>query len=328
MKVSIEKIIEEMPEDLTELEKTRYIYLELGKVLAYNTVYKYYPESRFTRDMYDENITIDSIEKNDYSNKIDVLCKQATEILQETLSRIGIKSQAKGYEEGEYNHIYLLTNIKGRKYYLDIVRDLANIQKGFKTQYFGTKPYLFDRVNCNTLNQEKVQDIDFKLGYCKKGMYMNDVIDMIKKEMKDRNNFKNYILSENLKLKGKRISKDIILKYKVDFIYNYFKNNIDEENKMGITEVQAFYGNIFKKILTNEDRNKISHYQFCYDENGTTNFSSLIQLDLANTSIYYFYDDEQRGFVEISEDDLIKAKNKMDFLDIRPEIFQENYIDR
>ena len=321
MKVSIEKIIKDMPENLSDLEKAKYLYMEIGKVLSYNLEFKYCQDYRFQEDIYGEEISIEDIEKGDYQNKIIIVCSQAGKIIQEALERVNIKSHLFGYEPRECSHIDVVANIDGKNYCLDIALDLANIQKGFQTTGFALKNKLYDGTKCDTLKKEEIKQIDEKLGYCKDGMYMDDVINMIKKEINDSENIHEFMRKENPELNNVKITKDMILKYKIDFIYKYMKNNIEEENKMNIYEVKSYYRNIFRSILTPEEIIKNNNYDFYYNEDGKIKNSSIAEYDFENELIYYIYDDKKRGYEKISNDELKEISKNITFYELKPKLF-------
>ena len=321
MKVSIEKIIKDMPKNLSDLEKAKYLYMEIGKVLSYKLEFKYCYDNRFQEDIYEEVISIEDIEKSDYQNKINIVCSQAGKIIQEALKKVNIKSYLFGYEPGEFNHIDVIANIDGKSYCLDIALDLANIQKGFQTTGFALKSKLYDGTKCDTLKKEEIKKIDEKLGYCKNGMYMNDVINMIKQELNNDENIKSFMKKENPSLNNIKITKDMILKYKIDFIYKYMKNNLEEENKMNIYEVRAYYRNIFRSILTAEEILKNNNYDFYYNEDGKIKNSSISEYDFKDELIYYIYNDKKRGYEKISNDDLKEISKNITFYELKPKLF-------
>ena len=319
MRVSIIDIIENMPKNLTDIEKVRYLYLEIGNIISYNVEYRHYIDTRFAKDIYDEEITIESIERADYQNKITVLCKQASEILNEALNKIDIKSRCVGFEEGSQYHVEVLANVKNKRYCLDLIRDAANIQKGLKTKGFATARKLYNGMNCDTIIQDDLKVIDQKLGYCKNDIYMDDAILMLKREMTDIENIKKYILEEIPNLNNEKLSKDIILKYKINFIFKYIKNNLNEKDKMELVEIKSFYGRIFKEILLKSERDKIKIFDFYHKKNNKINYSTIYEIKLEKENVYYIYDDEQRGFIEINKEELKKISTSIKYFDKVPE---------
>lgn len=319
MKVSIISIIENMPKNLTDIEKVRYIYLEIGKIISYNVEYRHCIDTRFAKDIYDEKITIGSIERKNYQNKIILVCKQASEILNETLNEINIKSKCIGLEEGNQYHVDVLVSVNNKKYSLNIIRDAANIQKGLKTIGFATTKKTYNGINCDTITQDDLRIVDQKLGYCKNNMYMDEAIFILKEEMKNVENIKKYILQENPNLSDEKISKDIILKYKIDFIFRYIKNNLNEKDKMGLVELRGFYGRIFKEILLKSERDKIKIFDFYHKKNNKINYSTIYEIKLEKENVYYIYDDDQRKFIKITKEKLQEISKNICFFSKQPE---------
>lgn len=50
MKVSIDKILENMPKNLTDLEKVRYLYLKMGDIFSYNRDFLYIDDYRYVNE--------------------------------------------------------------------------------------------------------------------------------------------------------------------------------------------------------------------------------------------------------------------------------------
>ena len=70
MKISVKKILEDMPKDLTDIEKVRYIYLSVGNIFSYDRDYIYLGREREILAEYSKEMSIDDIEKGEYYNKI------------------------------------------------------------------------------------------------------------------------------------------------------------------------------------------------------------------------------------------------------------------
>lgn len=318
--VSINKIIQNMPQELSQLEKTRYIYLELGKIFSYNIEFFYAADDEILQDIYDEKITVDKIENGEYKNKVRLVCKQAAEILCEVLNRIGIKSYCIGIKEQKINHVDVIVEIENKNFCLSIIHDMKNIQKGFFTRGFGKKDKVLPSGSkCDIIDNEEIKQVDTKLGYCQYNMYTDDIIEMLKKEMRDDNNFKNYIVENYSNIEKDKLKENTILHYKVDFIYKHIKNNMLEKDKMEILELSDYYKYIFEEILTPNENMKIKEYKFWYNNNGKTKYSIISELNLDNKKVYYLYDDEQRGFISITEEELKRKSKNMNFFSEMPE---------
>lgn len=309
MKVSIKDIIKNMPKELSEIEKVRYIYIEVAKILSYKRDFLYLLDDRFMEDIYTENITIDSIENSDYQNKISAVCKQHAEILCETLNSLYepyINARTIGYNKKTFSHVNVIATVCDNSYYLDINPDLYRVQKGMKTVGFANSNNLIDETECQTISEEELKRIDKKIGYCKYGMYMNDAIQMLKSEMLDEENWAEYMKEYDLNTETKE---DIILKCKIDFIFQYLKNYLQEENKLGIVEIDKYYSEIFKRLLTKEEKdNSIINAHDIYIKNKEKGLeeSLLYRIEMKNGILYYLYKDKERGFVKMSLSELIE----------------------
>lgn len=320
MKVSIDNIVKEMPKDLTEIEKVRYLYIEIGKISSFNVEYACSLDDGFCRYLYNEKMSIMELERQNYQNKVQVLCKQESELLAEILNKIGIKSEIVGIDKDILGHVDAVVTIGDKKYCLDLVTDTYNIQKGLKTKKFATTEKLFNGMKCDTINEEELRKIDIKLGYCKSGIYTDEIIEMLKVEMTNPETMERYMISRNPSLKDKKITKDMIFKYKVDFIYKFIRNNMAEEDKLEIMELRDYYKYIFKNILTPEERSKMKRYFFSYKENRQLKYSMVSEVKYESGKTYYIYKDEDRGFSEISGDELKKLSSSISYFNEGPEL--------
>lgn len=312
MKVSINKILENMPKNLTDLEKVRYIYLKMGDIFSYNRDFLYIDDYRYVNDMYNEVITKEKIEKGNYKNKIASLCKQMSEISCETINKLNpskIKARIVGYNPDKETHVEVIVTISDKSYNLNINLDLYKIQKGMRTVGFATTNKAIDETECVVLSSDEIKKMDEKLNYCKYGMYMDDAIEMIKSEMQDTKNIEKLISENELKTGRKE---DIIFKYKVDFIFKYLKNNLPEDKKLEIYELCKYYKKLFKELLTEKERvdNNIQKFDIYLKEDGKNKKeNALYQIKMRERIIYYLYFDEERGFAEIDEKSLRNLDN-------------------
>lgn len=333
MKVSINKILENMPKNLTDLEKVRYIYLKMGDIFSYNRDFLYIDDYRYVNDMYNEVITKEKIEKGNYKNKIASLCKQMSEISCETINKLNpskIKARIVGYNPDKETHVEVVVTISDESYNLNINLDLYKIQKGMRTVGFATTNKAIDETECVVLSPDEIKKMDEKLNYCKYGMYMDDAIEMIKAEMQDTKNIEKLISENELKTGRKE---DIIFKYKVDFIFKYLKNNLPEEKKLEIYELCKYYKKLFKELLTEKERvdNNIQKFDIYLKEDGKNKKeNALYQIKMKERIIYYLYFDEERGFAEIDEKSLRNLDNtgNIEYIDyLKPEYLKKQKSD-
>jgi len=142
---SLDDFIESMPTNLNNIvEKTRHLYLELGKRSFYDPEYKYF--------MFGEEEECYYYTQKSYSNPNIIICTTLAKQFIELLAKAGIKAELV-YEEGHY--LVRFYDENGDYHLADITNDLKNIQFGCRTTYFAPE----------TIPVEQLENIDRKLGY-------------------------------------------------------------------------------------------------------------------------------------------------------------------
>ena len=146
MKINtLDDFIKIIPKELeTIIERARFLYLELGKRSFYDTEYKYF--------MFGEEEEYTCYSNKSYSNPNIIICTTLAKQYTELLIKAGIDAEI-AYENGHY--LVKFYDENGDYHFADITNDLKNIQFGCRTRYFGAQ----------TINEEKLRNIDLKLGY-------------------------------------------------------------------------------------------------------------------------------------------------------------------
>ena len=133
----INKLLIETKE-FTELEKVRYVYLDLGKIMSFDPLF-YYGNEKNKKRIYKECEYSEEKLCLNLKNGIGI-CKSISYLLEYVLTKLNIKSKAiVDYSDIVYYHhvtnmIYLTD---GTKFEVDLQHDLENIQAHQKTRYFG-----------------------------------------------------------------------------------------------------------------------------------------------------------------------------------------------
>ena len=128
-----------MPKGLTQIEKARYIYIQLGKIFSYDERY----------------ITSESEEekKQIFNKKIE-----------DMLNRVGIKSKTVLIQGERLGHAITELEIDEKEYFTDLTHDLMNIKTGLKTNEFMIgKPE--NNQKYEIITEEELKKIDDKLEY-------------------------------------------------------------------------------------------------------------------------------------------------------------------
>ena len=207
----IKNIIDGIPSNLNEMEKVRYIYISLGKIVSMdiNNI-----------DSKNESISFNTISTiNNIWGCIDkrsISDISISKLFMYILGRIGIKSEliTSGINGNIANKVYV-----GDDYLIvNLYNDIYNIQGNFSTKYF-------DKYNDN-------RDIDKKIGYIKED-YVNYYLD---NDIRDNLDSKNIIYSL-LSITSKYLNINYIGTYELYLIY---KEIIDKYNLRDINIYNFF----------------------------------------------------------------------------------------
>ena len=260
----IDSIISNMPSNLNDLDKVRYLYISLGKILSadINTM-----DNKNEKISFSSVSVINNIWGSITSGKTTSAC--ISKLFMYLCSRVGIKSELINSDiNGNIgNKIYVDDSFL----IVDLYNDLYNIQGGFSTKYF-------DKYNDN-------KDIDKKIFYIKNS-YINEIID---KELRGLDYTKDNMLSDILEVLERsinisdvgvielaKICKDIFDKYTPNYdirINNLFLLDSDEskEHFIVISYDNSFYSYNYSKgcfikmsydvITKNIKDNKIGIYK-------------------------------------------------------------------
>lgn len=173
----------------TDLEKTRYVYIEVGKLVEKNSEFFFTQSGKLLKNALNEkemskinNVTKKSIENDDEWYK--VICRSAAILLETILSRLGIKShliKTQSYapltpeSKKKVYHWILSVDIDNTHYALTLAGDLPNIKNGFQTEHFaepleyldfkGNPLYQGEKLDFSILTYPDLLEIDKKIGY-------------------------------------------------------------------------------------------------------------------------------------------------------------------
>ena len=210
MKIDIKEIINKKPKNLSDIEKVRYIYLNCGELFAYDRDYIYSGLGETSQEIYERSFVWPSTNSSKFQEeqgRIKVTCNQIVDGLNSAINTMAnmietdenIYARKIGYVNGEQYHVATLVDIGDNTYFLDLNNELYKIQKGMKTKYFAPSKEILERekmehssireqlkgIECKSLEEDELVTMDKKCGYNKNGIYVDDAIDYLKKEMQD-----------------------------------------------------------------------------------------------------------------------------------------------
>lgn len=271
-KTNFSKLLEKMPQDLTKLEAARWLYIELGKRFRYNMNVFYISEEKLG-EIYNEDINIDEDILNEN------ICKPINIIYLELLKRIGVDGELKTLSgQYKYNHVgAVLTLDDGLQIYTDLTVDLYCIQKSLRTNNFG---YSSPEGEYDILSRRELKKIDDKIGYTFKGLYMNDFIDLVAKEMQNDDTIRKYLLRSFKNGEPTNIVSD-----KFEFLLKQIPFE-----QMGYVEARNFLIYLIQTIFKPEEKSHIEQYDLYRekeDPNVGRDFLNCIIIDENNEKQYY-----------------------------------------
>lgn len=295
---SINFIMSSIPDNLTDLEKVRYIYINLGKLFCYDY-----------RVIVDESVITKPI---DYAkNEIDryKTCYQISEILMTLINGLIPNCQAKIIERKipgrSFNKEHVATEVifnDGLKLILDLTLDLANIQGGLKTKEFG---YTTNSTgDYDIISSKECAEMDKKLGFIA-DKYTDDYIDEFIEQLS--------------KIDFSNLSPAEILDYKVKKIKEIFAKDFKGDH-----EAIRYIYTLFSKILSDEELSKLKQFNLSYSNSDDFNLMAIYSF--SELGLYYSYSNEL-GFNKVSPQvisELLKSGWKTNSNSIQ-DLFDESF---
>ncbi len=169
-----------IPDNLTVLEKIRWLYIKVGQIFSYN--YKVVDDIQIAKQEI-------NFLKN-YVNRFQT-CTQISYLFNLMLNNIeGCKStviERKANIRGvnAVEHVANLVTLEtGEKYILDLTLDLYLIQSGCQTKHFG-----FDgdiENTCDIISLKECETMDKKLGLIKNNEYLDNEIQRLKEQLNSK----------------------------------------------------------------------------------------------------------------------------------------------
>ncbi|MDD2376737.1 MAG: hypothetical protein PHD15_04330 [Clostridia bacterium] len=280
----ISRIKNEMPNNLNEISKARYIYIELGKIVYFDPNY-IYGNSRSKNKIYKE-ITYNKHTLNEkFKSKI-IICKSLSYIYEYILNIFGIHIYTTNATDDKHVYNEIITKDK-KIYFADLQLDLENIQSRSKTKFFGTgQDYYFSVIDENNL-----REIDKSIGYIDN---FNDYTD---------NNIEKFKLT---------LPNNLELDQKVELIMEYIYSSENTKN-MKFIEISHYYNYVFDQILDTESKKNL-YYAYCfnnYDKN--KQYISIISVDVkkSNSKNYILYENNCKYIPIEQEEIVLMLKNKL-----------------
>ena len=326
----IEKIIKNIPPNLSKLEKAYYVYIELGRIV--NESKKFVFSAPYKKDL----MFLDKMD-NDFVG----ICKSISELYVSILrdKRVGISADLiKQFPEFKFSHIDVLLKIDGKRYLVNLISDLSRIKTLRRLNGFGIdlkREYQDEFLELKNLSylyklekyygeiddipREELERMDKKLGYSlsvpgfmkksEKGIYTDDTIELLQNEFRNSELFKEYVLH------GKEVPKEELLKLKLDYIIENIDKFTEYSGRRNYLDIIRYYYKIAEKVLNYEEMSRIQAYVATVDGD-LDNIISIIKLkpmsQSTNNNVYYMYSNEDKKYIEKSPEEMKKYLDQFD----------------
>lgn len=281
-KKMIQRLKQNMPRGLNEIETIRYIYIFLGKEKAFDTQYFYGNKKAKRKIVRLAHMTKENIEATE--NKKNITCISLSYLFQDILKSFGINCSIVEDEYYGDGHVMIIINLSdGSSIKTDLQQDLQNIQAGLCTEHFATeyKSYRF-----NIISQDELKEIDKKIGYIKKD-YRNQDVENLKSQMQGMNVHQalEYILLNPVVYEGVEMQ--------------------------GQIERRKYYKAIFEKVLNPYKQQRI-YTVVCFreKENQVRDYSLCVYSYENNEIRPYVYSEKEERFVPVSIQKLIELQEE------------------
>lgn len=250
MGISIKDIEKRQPNTKSKNLLLRYAYIEILKGVHKDVEYFYEKNAERRQEIYDKDINTDE-EINE------VICKTLIFSISRFCEDNNIKYEILKRNisnEKKQHYSIIVEGDQGKRFFLDPMIDVFLIQLGMRTVKFGT---ISKKDNVDILTQEEIKQMDDELGYTYKGLYMDDIIEMMKRELSDKDE-----LDRLMRAKGyeRAYTEMDYISFKLKYILEYF-NQIPKFN--GFIEKKMFYDLILRRLFRKEEREYLDRNTIC-----------------------------------------------------------------
>lgn len=273
---NLEKYIQKVKNEtngMTELEKVRYVYLDLGSKLSFDI--NYATGNRERRQRIYRNSVLAEVQ-DECLEKEEGICKSMALIIQKVLQELGIKIRTVAVA-GDFRrcpHVYNIIEQKdGVEYRIDLQEDIKNIKSKSFTKNFGVELHKRERV----IPRKTLEEIDKKIGYISKENYYSDEY--------------LYLLKSDMDL-----FEDFL--EKADFIIT----NLEPQNfkKIEYLERKWHHQEILCELFSDKELNKV-HFIDCYEiKNDEKIYYNCIAISYGEKTNVYMYDEKEGMYKKIS----------------------------
>lgn len=292
-------------DEWTIKEKARYLYRNICKNMSYDERFAYSRNKELLYEIYNREVDI----RDDEDSRL--ICHTSNKIYHQLLTELNIKSKLVYKKSAversiDVNDVALIFwDEEENKYYTNIVGDIENCRFGLRTEFFGIAKNLYEEAqDVQTIQVEELKEIDRKTGTIKTD-YNDIVFSLLANEVKNTNNFKNFLKSQGIDISN--LSKDDILENKLFYLNKLIKFR---DKTAGPDEIKKFYKHLFSaSVLDKFESKKFTTYEYVKEEKEDIDILSVIEIGLNEMLIYYMYSEKEQSYVQLLPEELLEKIN-------------------
>lgn len=298
------ELLDGIDEKWNIVEKAKYLYEQIGKNTSYDERFAYGDDAELMHKIFYRDIDI----RKDEDTRI--VCNTANKIYLQLLQELKIKAKLI-YKNPVVERKIPVKDValifwdeNGNKYFTNIAGDIENCKFGLRTAFFGIKKNLYEEAqDVSEISNAEQKEIDLKIGAIKRD-YNDIVFKLLAREVKDTNNFMNFLRGEGIDTS--KLSKEDILKEKLHYINKLIKFR---DGTAGPDELKKFYKYLFSaSVLDKFESKKFTTYEFIKNKGEELEILSVIELNLQQEKpIYYMFSEKEMTYVQLLEDEILET---------------------
>lgn len=296
------------------------VYLKLGDIYKYKVSFNVLDNNNYRTNIYKKI----QIYQEGTTEEGEAICKDVNLTYMEILQMLRIEAHLSFRNpEDPITHVDICFKDEEENWYFaNLTADIMRIKTGMKIRNFGLSQeqlyhklynekaekngvtYLYRMNEENDgkpfvgISQEQLKQWSDEFGYTYRGLYTNDVLDILAKEMSD-DEFITGFFGTN--------KKDELAQKKLEFVMDKLGIiNVHRKRDIGDVEALQYYERIAKRILSPEERQCYNKYNGFTEENGLRKARNIIVIKKEKENIYYLYHSESQIFEKIEKEELLK----------------------
>ncbi len=299
------KLLDEIQGEWSIKEKARRLYRAIGENISYDERFAYSQNKELLHEIYDREVDI----RKDEDTRL--ICHTSNKIYYQLLSELRIKAKII-YKKSTIQRPIDVDDValifwdeEGNKYYTNIAGDIENCRFRVRTAFFGITKNLYEEAqDVQEIPIEELKKIDIKTGGIKTD-YNDIVFKLLANEVKNTNNFKNYLKAQGIDTS--HMSKDDILKNKMFYLTSLIKFR---DKTAGPDEMKKFYKRLFSaSVLDKFEDKKFNTYEFVKENGKEVDVLSVLEINLRERPIYYVYSEKEQTYIQLLPEEMLKKIN-------------------